>query len=161
MDRSIALPLIALAAAAGAFDAAAADLMRYVGKYPFDKVGGRSLYQLPELKKDFVAKFGARRSNTLSSYQTAAPIEAIEDAALGKLIVAWQCKPHDCQNNATVILKPDGAVVGVCFAYDSTRKAPAAAEWLGPGWRVETKDTGCGDDAKEQVARFKAAAARR
>src|SRR5262245_36252047 len=94
---------IALAAtilAGSATIATAADIAPYVGKYPFDKVGGKTLYELPEVKRDFVAKFGEPAWTRLISYATAAPVETLDDDALGKLYVIWQCKPHDCTNEA-------------------------------------------------------------
>jgi hypothetical protein len=42
------------------------------------------------------------------TYQTASLIEAVSDPAFGRLIVAWQCKPHDCPNNAAVLLRLTG-----------------------------------------------------
>jgi hypothetical protein len=135
--------------------AMAAELDRYVGKYPFDKVGGRTLYETPGLREDFVRKFGARRWATLMTYQTAVPVEAVEDAKLGRVIVAHQCKPHDCPTAATVFLRPAGTVIGICFTGD------AGTEWSGESWNVRQRDGDCGDDAKNQVSRFNAAAARR
>ena len=39
--------------------AMAANIEPYVGKYPFDdKVRGRTIYQMPGVKRDFIAKFG-------------------------------------------------------------------------------------------------------
>jgi hypothetical protein len=134
--------------------AAAAALDPYVGKNVFEKVRGRAVYQLPEVKQDFVAKFGERRWRTLLTYQTSAPIEAVEDASLGRVIVTWQCKPHDCPNQATLVLRANGETVGACFAGDD------GAEWLGPGWRTPARENDCGTEGTDIVARFKAAAAR-
>jgi hypothetical protein len=137
--------------AAGAAHAAALD--PYVGKDPFEKVGGRSMYQLPIIKKDFVAKFGESRWQTLLGYETSQPIAAVDDAWLGRVIVTWQCKPHDCTNQAALVLRPAGDVVGVCFAGDHV------TQWLGIGWQISAAESNCSSEAADIVARYKAAAA--
>jgi hypothetical protein len=147
------LVLALVAGCLAAEDALAAALDPYVGKNVFDKVRGRAIYQLPEIKKDFVAKFGERRWRTLLTYQTSAPIEAVDDASLGRVIVTWQCKPHDCPNQATLILRPSGELVGACFAGEN------GAEWLASGWHAPGKESDCGTEGAEIVRRFKAAAA--
>ncbi len=149
--RPIILALGALLAA-GAANAAVLD--PYVGKNMFDKVRGRAIYQVPEIKKDFVAKFGEKRWKTLLAYQTSQPIEAVNDAALGRLIITWQCKPSDCPNQAAVVLRPAGEVVGVCFAGDH------GTEWLGDGWRTDAPQSDCSTEAADIVMHFKAAAKR-
>jgi len=147
--------ILGLAAASLAGEAAmAAALDAYVGKNVFEKVRGRTIYQLPEVKQDFVQKFGDRRWRTLLTYQTSAPVEAVQDASLGRGIVTWQCKPHDCPNQATLVLRPTGETLGACFAGDN------GAEWLGEGWRMPAKESDCGTEGPDIVARFKAAAAR-
>jgi hypothetical protein len=138
--------------------AAAAELLdRYVGKYPFDKVGGRSFYQLASVKKNFAAKFGAQRWSTILSYSTAGPIEVVDDADLGRVFVVWQCKPHDCPNEAVILLQPTGSVLGVCFASEA-RGGAMKVEWLAPDKKVfPISGNNCGDDAKGRVTSFKAA----
>jgi hypothetical protein len=111
------LALAGAAVAGSANVADAEDISSYVGKYPFgDKVDGRTLYQIPELRRDFVTKLGEHQWVRLLGYQTAIPIETFTDPTLGKLIVTWQCRPHDCPNQAVVFLHPSGSVVGACFA---------------------------------------------
>jgi hypothetical protein len=138
--------------------AGAAELLdRYIGKYPLDKVGGRSFYQLANVKKDFTAKFGARRWATILSYSTAGPIEVVDDADLGRVVVVWQCKPHDCPNQAVILLQPSGSVLGVCFAREMKGGA-MKVEWLGPDKKVlPVSGNSCGHEAKGRVAAFKAA----
>lgn len=125
----LGLSILACALALSAVPAAAADLSRYVGKYPFDRVAGRTLYETPGLRQEFVEKFGAKRWATLMSYQTASPVEAVSDPALGRLIVSWQCKPHDCPNNAALLLHPTAEIVAVCFATDDGQ----GSEWSAAG----------------------------
>ena len=151
----LGLWLLAGALALAVTAAAAADIERYVGKYPFDRVAGRTLYETPGLRQEFIAKFGAQRWATLMSYQTASPIEVVSDPALGRLIVAWQCKPHDCPNNAAVLLRPSAEIVAVCFAIDDGN----GSEWSAAGWSHRSSAE-CGTDGADIVARFKAAQAR-
>ena len=136
----------------------AAELLdRYVGKYPFDKVGGRSFYQLANVKKDFIAKFGARGWATVLSYSTAGPIEVVDDAELGRVVVVRQCKPHDCPNEAVILLQPSGSALGVCFARE-VKGGAMKVEWLGPDKKVfPIRGNNCGDEVKGRVAAFKAA----
>jgi hypothetical protein len=155
MRARIAAALTAAAMAAGAGSASAADLEAYIGKYPFkDKVGGRTLYEIAELKRDFVLKFGQHRWARLLSYQTAAPLEAVADPALGRLIVAWQCKPHDCPNEAVVLIRPDGSALAACFA---TVLISVGVEWLGQGRQARIDANDCGADAAGRVAQYKLA----
>jgi hypothetical protein len=148
--------LVACALALSITAAAAADIERYVGKYPFDRIAGRTLYETPGLRPEFIAKFGAKRWATLMTYQTASPIEAVSDPAFGRLIVAWQCKPHDCPNNAAVLLRLTAEVVGVCFAIDDGN----GSEWSAPRWSNKSSAE-CGTDSADIVARFKDAQAKR
>jgi len=142
----------------------AADLESYVGKYPFnDKVNNRTLYQIPELKNDFIKNFGSARWMTLLSYQTSTPIDGVNDPVLGRLIVAWQCRPHDCPNSAAVFLRPTATVLAICFAADNGTSdafpADTDAVWSGVGWRnklVKRPRSNCGMDAAEQAERLKA-----
>ncbi len=151
----LGLSLLACALALSVLPAAAADIERYVGKYPFDRIAGRTLYQTPGMRQEFIAKFGAERWATLMRYQTAGPIEAVSDPALGRLIVTWQCKPHDCPNNAAVLLRPTAEIVAVCFAVDDGN----GSEWSAAGWSNRSSAE-CGSDAADIVARFKAAQSR-
>ena len=134
--------------------AQAANLDPYVGKTMFDKIRGVAIYQVPEIKRDFIAKFGLRRWAVLLSYQTSQPTEAVNDARLGRVIVTWQCKPSDCPNQAALMLRPTAEVVGACFG------DAHGAEWLGPGWHVEAPQNDCSAEAADLVARFRAASAR-
>jgi hypothetical protein len=152
----LGLQLLASALALSVTAAAAADIERYVGKYPFDRIAGRTLYETPGLRQEFIAKFGAKRWATLMTYQTASPIEALNDPALGRLIVTWQCKPHDCPNNAAVLLRPTAEIVAVCFAIDDGN----GSEWSTAGWSNRFSAE-CGSDSADIVARFKAAQAKR
>jgi hypothetical protein len=134
--------------------ALAANLDPYVGKNMFDKIHGIAIYQVPEIKRDFIAKFGPKRWAVLLSYQTSQPTEAVNDAKLGRVIVTWQCKPSDCPNQAALVLRSTAEVVGACFG------DAHGAEWLGPGWHVEAPQNDCSAEAAEIVARFRAASAR-
>jgi hypothetical protein len=152
---AVTLAAVILVGTAAVGAAAAADLSAYVGKYPFDKVAGRSLYEIPELRRDFVAKFGEAQWSRLNSYKTAAPIEAVTDQALGKVLVAWQCKPHDCPNEAVVLLNPAGTVMGACFATDLA--STTSVEWLASGRRARGDKENCGQDAAGRIEQFKQA----
>jgi hypothetical protein len=147
--------LLAAMAIAAAAHAQTANVEAYIGKNPFgDRIDGRTLYEIPELRRDFIAKFGEHRWAQLLSFQTSVPIETVTDPALGKVIVVQQCKPHDCPNEAVLLLQPSGAIIGACFA---TVLISTSVEWLSPTRRTRVDREDCGQNAAERVEQFKLA----
>jgi hypothetical protein len=135
-------------------------LERYIGKNAYEKVDGRTIYQTPGLREDFVSKYGSKRWKKLMSYTETAPIEAVSDTDIGRILAIWQCMPDTCTNDATVLLDPIAkVVVGVCFADTDSAKLV----WIGPDWsrEVPKKDGGksCGFDAMKILASYKSARA--
>lgn len=157
--RMKAILALVVAAAMVPGVAAATDLTPYVGKYPFDKVAKRNIFQVPGIKQQFEKAFGKGRWATLQSYATAIPIEQTQDDALGQVLVIGQCKPHDCENSARVLIEASGKVIGACFVDFGIKSGTVT--WLGNGWHKRAATTAigaCGETAAAVVARFKAAA---
>jgi hypothetical protein len=67
------------------------DLKAFVGKYPFDRVDGRSLLQAPELRSRLQALLGRSGVNDIDRLSVSVPVE--EHAGW---IVAHGCRPHNC-----------------------------------------------------------------
>ena len=154
MDRrTTCVPLLLCAGMLA--DAQATDISAYVGKYPFENVRGHTIYEVPEVKRNFVAKFGMRRWETVLGYTTTFPIEVVDDPTLGRVVVVAQCERHNCPNTAVVFLTLAADALGACFS-DGTN-----TEWIGSGWNVRSRASDCGADAAGQVALFKRAAANR
>jgi hypothetical protein len=67
------------------------DLKAFIGKYPFDRVGGHSLLQTPELRSRLQALLGRAGVNDIDRMPVSVPVE--EHAGW---LVAHGCRPHDC-----------------------------------------------------------------
>jgi hypothetical protein len=141
--------VVALAAPAAAQQA----LEPFAGRYPTDRVRGRTFVEAVRPLVQPVV--GDARWRRLQAYGTSSPIEAASDREFGRVLIAWQCRPHDCGNQATVVVTIAGELVAACFA-DGTR-----AEWFGPGWRGPGREADCGWEPPEVLARIRAARARR
>lgn len=124
----------------------------YAGHLPSDRIGGRSF--IDAIRPMLQPAIGDARWRRLAGYGTAAPITAASDREFGRVLIAWQCRPHDCGNEATVVVTAGGQLVAVCFA-DGER-----AEWFGPGWRAPGREAECGWEPAEVFARLRAARAR-
>jgi hypothetical protein len=141
--------------------AAAADLDAYADRDPSDKVGGRTICQVPGVRTDFVGTFGRKRRDALQSYGTGMPITALDDPSPAPVPVTRPCGLHDCPNSARALFRRDGTLLGACFV-DSGKRT--SVESMGPGWksRQDAQDIdACGQGADEFVKRFKAAEAAR
>ena len=117
--------------------AAAADLSRHAGTYPFDKVDGRSFLDEPAVRSALVASgAGAEASDfILTSQGPQVPI-ALRD---GKL-VASGCEAHNCDaHDWSVVIAPDGGSAEVCV-HDADSGTPP--RWFANG-TPEAKRESC------------------
>jgi hypothetical protein len=122
--------------------APAADLSRYVGRYPLDAVGGTSFLAEPAVQAlvNGVVDDPAVRARVLDRDVTATPI-AEEDGRL----LSYGCEPHNCgPHNWTVAIRPDGSGGAVCY-YDQDA---GVARWY-PAEAGKAPTGGCpsGDQA--------------
>ncbi len=112
----------AVAPAADAFS-------RYVGKYPFDKVGAHSWNDDPAVTSAIeTAVPDARvRKWVLAAEGPSSPIEVID----GK-VAAWTCETHNCGPHQWVtLIDPKSGVAEVCY-FDKA-VAPDKARWFTAG----------------------------
>lgn len=116
-----------------------AALSRFVGHYPFDKVGEGAFIADASVRRAVEAAVPdpAIRDEVLSKDATAAPI-----AERGGRLLAWACEPHNCgSHNWTIAITADGSEAAVCY-FDEGR-----ARWFPEGFKAPAGD-GCpsGDD---------------
>lgn len=130
-------------AAAPASPPAAGLLSAYVGKYPFDKVEGRTFLDQPSVKAAVAATVGDAgvRKFVFTSNGPNAPI-VLKDGRL----LAWGCEAHNCgYHNWTIAITPDGGDAQVCF-YHNDESAEGASTWYLPGGRTEKRAGNCPSD---------------
>lgn len=112
----------------------AAALSRFVGHYPFDKIGEGSFMADAAVRRavEAVVPDKAIRDDVLSSDATATPIVEKD----GRLL-AWACEPHNCgPHNWTIAITPDGGNAAVCY-HDEDR-----TRWFPEGFEAPPGD-GC------------------
>lgn len=109
-------------------------LAGYVGKYPFDKVEGKTFFEQASVRS---AVEGAVRDSTIRDWilkkaGPQAPIAAVE----GRL-AAWGCEAHNCgPHQWTVLVAPDGHDAQICYLPDGADK-PA---WYAGGEKIARTD---------------------
>jgi hypothetical protein len=148
-----------------ALPATAGDLRPFSGKYVFDKVKGKALFEVPEVKKGIVELVGEKRYKSLIKHRVSDGVKPYSDPELGELLVSWQCQPHNCPFASVVVLTMNGSVLGICFEDEVSVKGDSkTVEWAGKGW--QKKKTGAlscfGEgahkfEAEKAVKAFKAA----
>jgi hypothetical protein len=90
LTASIAVAAALLAGPAPAGDGPG-ELRAFVGKYPFDRIKGHSLLQVPELRARLQELLGKKGAGDLKRLDTVSPIE--EQSGW---LVASGCRPHNC-----------------------------------------------------------------
>jgi len=104
-------PLLALMLAT--FPALALDPTSWVGKYPFDKIAGKTLWE--SLGQTLDATIGAKLAGTI---RRGWGPETVVVQAEG-WVIALSCKAHDCgDNQVTVAISPSGRVIACTFVND-------------------------------------------
>jgi hypothetical protein len=135
----------------------AAVLDGVVGHYPHERVSGRRIYEIATVRNSMGRLLGREDAALVRSYTTAGPIEALQDAQIGRLMLVWQCQAHNCPNQAAVFLHPDGEAVAACIARE--RDGMFTTDWIGQGWRTTMQDPTC-PEGDEALTRLNAAKAR-
>ena len=127
------------AAASGGAAAGAGGLSAYVGKFPFDKVGGVNWNDNPQVQAGIAktVKDAAARKAILETSGPAAPIELID----GK-VSAWACEQHNCGfHQWMVMVDPGNGATDVCY-YDEEADG-ANARWFLASGREERRPGNC------------------
>lgn len=131
----------------GSADAAdLSGLAAWVGKYPFDRVGGRQFYDYPGLRAELRRTLGAEAYRAVERIKgPEVPVVRVEG-----YIAAYRCMAHDCgdRNTTTIVRLARGDVV-VCW-----HGGPGAAtRWFIPGRspvaQADARGGGCPSDEAE------------
>lgn len=143
--RVPAIALLALVPLCAPGSAVAADfsgLAAWVGKYPFDRVGGRQFYDYPGLQVAMRKTLGAAAYRAIQRIKgPAVPVVRVDG-----YVAAYQCMAHDCgdKNTTTIVRLAQGDVV-VCW-HDAPR---ASTRWFVPGRAIRVDGRGCPSEEAE------------
>lgn len=102
---------------------------RYVGKYPFDKVGAHSWNDDPAVKSaiETAVSDAKVRKWVLAAEGPSSPIEMID----GK-VAAWTCETHNCGPHQWVtLIDPKTGAAQVCYFDEAV--APEKTRWFKNG----------------------------
>jgi len=141
------IALASLAAFAAVSGAAAADfngLQPWVGKYPSNRIGGKTFFDYPGLRAEMRKTMGAQPYAGLQ--QIRGPEGVV--VRVGDHIAAWYCQQHDCgDKNATVIARLAKGDVVVCWQHAPEQPA---RRWYIPGRApVDESGEGCPYEAAD------------
>lgn len=109
-------------------------LAGYVGKYPFDKLDGKTFFEQPLVRSAVEGAVGdaAIREWIFRKAGPQAPIAVVE----GRL-AAWGCEAHNCgPHQWTVLVAPDGHDAQVCYQPDGADKPV----WYAGGEKIARTD---------------------
>ncbi len=80
-----------LSAPAASAGGSARELRAFAGIYPFERVGGRSLLEVPAVRARIQMLLGRDGLNAINQFDVSLPAEERSG-----WLVAHGCKPHDC-----------------------------------------------------------------
>ena len=137
----LSVALVAAIAAAGAERAAAADfsgLAAWVGKYPFDRVRGRTLLDYPGLRPEIQRLLGAQAYAEWNIIRGPSP----PVMRVGEHVAANYCQAHDCADkNTTILVHLRTGAIALCW---TNQPATAGARWFVSGRAVKLeRDPSC------------------
>lgn len=113
-------------------------LSAYVGRYPYDRVGGVTFVNHPLVRRAVTAAVtdAAERRQILSADSTAGPIGRRDGR-----IISWACEQHNCgSHNWTIMITPDGRQADVCYW---TETIGGGSHWYVGGRPMESRDGDC------------------
>ncbi len=134
-------------------EAAAADysgLRAWVGKYPYDKIGGRQFFTYPGLPAAMQRALGKKDDRRVAKMQG----PEVPVVATGGWIVAHRCQAHNCgDKNMSVLVHVASGRVLVCWLNAPTR---SSARWYEAG-AAPKRDPGqgCPSEIDEVRAAFR------
>jgi hypothetical protein len=91
LTASVAAAALLVTGSAASAGDGPGELRAFVGKYPFDRVHGRSLLQVPELRTRLQELLGKQGAAELNRLDTVSPVE--EQSGW---LIASGCRPHNC-----------------------------------------------------------------
>lgn len=110
--------------------ASAEDLKGYVGKYPFDVVGGYSFFEHPKVIEALDNAAGPGTAEWVDNLDVGTPITRQEDG-----LIAAVCESHNCAgNNAALAISDAGQLIALCLFSKSGDLGivPGQVRWIGP-----------------------------
>ncbi len=150
--RRLAAALVFAFGLSGA-EAAAADfsgLRAWVGKYPYDKIGGHQFFSYPGLPAAVKRALGAKADRQMAKVRgPEVPVVAVDG-----WVVAHRCQAHDCgDKNVSVLVHVASGRVLVCWLHAPDR---ADARWYEAG-KPPKRDPnqGCPSEVEEVRAAFR------
>jgi hypothetical protein len=114
--------------------ALAADPSQWVGKYPSDRIDGKTFWET--LGPALDAAVGTRLGTTVRrGWGPEIPV-----VASGGWVIAYACKAHDCgDNSVTVAVSPQRRVIACTFVNDEKDRGT----WREAGRPPKTRSTAC------------------
>jgi len=108
---------------------AADDLSVYVGRYPFDIVGGYSFFENPKVVAALDGFAGPGTADWVDDLDVGTPIAQQADG-----LIAAACEAHNCgNNNAALAISVDGRLIALCvFSKEGDLGTmPGQIHWVG------------------------------
>ncbi|WP_420136965.1 hypothetical protein [Sphingomonas sp.] len=113
---------------------AGGNLSAYVGKYPYDVVGGYRFFDNPKVKAAVAKAMGKARVNTVIAYDDGSvevPIVRVRD---GRLLAWGGAKRSEDVHNWAVVISPDGSKPEVCvYEGIGIDDDTPSSQWFEPG----------------------------
>ncbi len=116
-------------AVAADLPASADGLLAYVGKYPFDVVGGYSFYEHPRVIAALDEAGGPGTAEWIDNLDVGTPISLQEDG-----LISAVCEAHNCGgNNAALAISAAGELIALCLFSKSgdVGIVPGQVHWVG------------------------------
>jgi hypothetical protein len=141
---AVVAAIFAFVAAGGAAAADLKGLQAWAGKYPSDRIGGRTFFDFPGVRAEMRKTMGEQ------AYRGWQKILGPEGPAVrvGDHVAAWHCQQHDCgDKNATIIARLATGDVVVCWQHAPDQPA---RRWYIPGRApVDERGEGCPHEAAD------------
>lgn len=105
------------------------DLSAYVGKYPFDVVGGYSLFENPAVIQALDGVAGSGTADWIDGLDVGTVIAQQEDG-----LIAAVCEAHNCaNNNAALAMTLKGRLIALCLysKEGDLGTIPGQVHWIG------------------------------
>jgi hypothetical protein len=85
-------------------------LARWADRYPSDRIAGTDFWNHPALASAIARLLGAERYRFFRQMDVEAPVRVMDG-----FVSAWRCQPHNCPNQAGLLVDLRSGAVVVCF----------------------------------------------
>lgn len=146
----IAMVWLAASAQAATPPKAVASLSAYVGKYPYDVVGGYRFFDNPKVKAAVAKAVGKARLQTTIRAEPGAVNVPIIRVGKGRILAWGGAKRAEDVHNWAVVISPDGSKPEVCV-YEGlgAENDTPSSRWFEPGQPSIMKMGKCPASAEE------------